>query len=431
MNRTAPGNLRTAPADALDAAKGLWAYATDARKWRKLALLARERRAETAHRLRGRTAPPAVPDPPTEHRWSYRSEVSVDEAMVANESIPSRQDVRVGPDRLLTELDYRVTALPEAVLVTNTVTHRSVYGADGTRVPDLSWGASPPARARLSLPVDRRLEGDSVSAYGNLAMEGGNYGHWLVDGAARLMLVERFRDLASFDRVVVPPARFDFHRDMLALFGFGPERTHELDALECARFERLTCTSAPRGTASAVCPGWVVDGYRERVGAAYGMTFAPTRGVPAGASGAGAKAAARGADGPRLYISRRDASSRRFVNEDEISEALGARDFETVELSAHDFAAKIRLFADAACVVGLSGAGMANAMFCRPDATVVELSPSGMVHYLTASMCSYVGCRHRAVPVDARSVLSGLNPFYGDMHMDVGTLLGELSELGF
>ena len=434
MKTTAPAP----PANgAVRATRALRDYALEPRKWRKLRLLARERLARGAHRLRGvpgrAESGGTFAGPAAERRWSYRSEVSVSATLVARESKRSRQDVRVAPDRLVTEFDYRVVDLAGAAMVTNTVTHRSVYDASGRRDDELSAGPASAAGKRLSMPVSRTLDGATVSAYGPLAMEGGNYGHWMIDGLARLALVERFHDLAGFDRVVVPPVRFDFHRDMLALFGFGPERTYELDALECARFERLVCTSAPRGTGSSVCPGWIIDAYRSRVAAAFELPLTPARGTTSGAgrrTGAAPRAAA-GTNGRRLYVSRRDAPSRRYVNEAEISAALERRGFETVELSEHDFENKVRLFSEAACVVGPTGAGMMNSLFCDPGATVVELAPSVMTHYISASICSYIGCRHRPVLVDARSALSGLNPFYGDSHVDAGALTRTLSELGF
>ena len=437
MKTTNPGS----PAGgALRATGALRDYVLDRRKWRKLGLLARERLARGGYRLRGggdRAAPGAAgrsssdraaAAPARVRRWSYRSEVSIAETLVAGESKRSPQDVRIAPGRLVTEFDYAVADLPDATMVTNTVTHRSVYDASGRRLDELSAGGAVAAGARLPPAVTRTLPGSTISAYGTLAMEGGNYGHWLIDGVARLALAERFHDLADFDRVVVPPLRFDFHADMLALFGFGPERTFELDALECARFERLTCTTAPRGTGSSVCPGWVIDAYRSRAAAAFGLDLAPVRGAP---DGEAARRPAPAARGRRLYISRRDAPSRRYVNEAELAEALEGRGFETVELSEHDFGNKARLFSEAACVVGPTGAGMTNSLFCDPDATVVELAPSVMTHYISASICSYVGCRHRPIIVDARSALSGLNPFYGDSRVDIGSLTRTLSGLGF
>ena len=440
MNTT--DRTRASPAHgALRATKALRDYALDPRKWRKLRLLARERLARGAHRLRGApvsTGTDAAGRSPSdaaavaaapERRWSYRSEVSLAETLVAHESKRSRQDVRVGPGRLVTEFDYRVADLRGACMVTNTVTHRSVYDAAGRRLDRLSAGSAAAAGARLALPVTRTLEGAAVSAYGNLAMDGGNYGHWLIDGVARLALVERFHDLASFERVVVPPVRFDFHRDMIALFGFGPERTYELDALDCVRFERLVCTDAPRGAGSSVCPGWIIDAYRARTSAAFGLALAPVRG--AAPDGARSRRGTPGPGGRRIYVSRRDAASRRYVNEDEIAAALERRGFETVELSEHDFENKARLFSEAACVIGTSGAGMMNCLFCDPDAAVVEIVPSVMTHYISASICSYVGCRHRPIRVDATSALSGLNPFYGDLHVDIGLLTRNLAEAGF
>ena len=396
-------------------ARALFEFATDARKWRKVGLLVRERVRIARYRI-GRgvrvvdSSAERSADRP-ESQWSYESDISIPASMIEREALPSVQDRHAGGGRLVTRFNYRMTEVAGGTMLTNTVNHRSIYDGSGRRLADFSYGVSPAPHDRLALPVTREVPGSAVSAYGNVAMAGGNYGHWLIDGLARLFLVQRDHELATLDHVVVPQVTHDFQREMLALFDVGPERTFELKALEAVRFSSLVCTTAPRGTGSSVCPGWVIDGFRTLAGEAYGHRDRVR--------------------GRRLYISRRDAPSRRFVNEAEIVEALEARGFETVELSTHDLAGKTGLFAEAECVVGLTGAGMVNTMFSPRGTTVLELIPRAMTHYLVASVCAHLDCKYVPMFIESGSALSEVNRHYGDMYINVPSLVEELAGLGF
>lgn len=76
----------------------------------------------------------------------------------------------------------------------------------------------------------------------------------------------------------------------------------------------------------------------------------------------------------KIFISRKDAPSRRILNEDEIFkklfEPLG---FVRYELSKLTVAEQITLFKNAKIVVGEHGAGLANIFFCSKQTVIVEL----------------------------------------------------------
>ena len=77
----------------------------------------------------------------------------------------------------------------------------------------------------------------------------------------------------------------------------------------------------------------------------------------------------------RLFVSRGADESRRLVNETEIVALCERRGFLAVDpalLSLRDQAA---LFQSASVIVGVKGAAMTNAIFCRPGASMVLLSP--------------------------------------------------------
>jgi len=77
-----------------------------------------------------------------------------------------------------------------------------------------------------------------------------------------------------------------------------------------------------------------------------------------------------------VYISRGDASIRRFSSEVELVRQLASVGIETVTLSGMDFKDQVRLFSECALVIGAHGAGLSNVSLMPQGAQVVEvLSP--------------------------------------------------------
>jgi hypothetical protein len=75
----------------------------------------------------------------------------------------------------------------------------------------------------------------------------------------------------------------------------------------------------------------------------------------------------------RVFISRRDAPSRRILNEDEIFDYLKTKGFERYDTGKMSVAEQIALFANADVVIGEHGAGLTNIMFCKTDALIIEI----------------------------------------------------------
>jgi hypothetical protein len=75
----------------------------------------------------------------------------------------------------------------------------------------------------------------------------------------------------------------------------------------------------------------------------------------------------------RIFISRRDAPSRRILNEDEIVELLKTKGFERYDTGKMSVVEQIALFANADIVMGEHGAGLTNVMFCKQGTQIIEL----------------------------------------------------------
>jgi hypothetical protein len=76
-------------------------------------------------------------------------------------------------------------------------------------------------------------------------------------------------------------------------------------------------------------------------------------------------------DSLKIYISREDASQRKVLNEDEVTNFLSNYGFQTVLLSNLTFSEQVRIFSRADVVVAPHGAGLTNTIF-SDDITLVE-----------------------------------------------------------
>lgn len=75
----------------------------------------------------------------------------------------------------------------------------------------------------------------------------------------------------------------------------------------------------------------------------------------------------------RLYVSRKDASRRRIVNEEPVFDLLKRYGFVRVELSSLTFKEQAEYFLAAQAVVGPHGAGFSHIVFCQPKTPFLEI----------------------------------------------------------
>jgi len=382
-------------------------------KWRKVALLRREAWMVLKHRVgadQSDNVPsinPADTPAPETHEWVYQAQSQAAAEVIEKSTGDYTQDELIDGSLLQTELTYQLSLLHNACMYTNGTTHLSVYDANGDYQHNFSTRKYVKNRsAQLNIGVKRHVSGLTASLYGNVENAAGNYGHWLIDGISRFFLIQKHYAIDDIDHFLIPVLKYDFQKDSLLSLGIPEEKLIEMDTLNCMRFERLVCSTAPRGYSSCTVPGWLIDGYRE----AYLKQIKPET------------------TGRKIYISRRDAGSRKFVNEDEIIRMLEARGFEALELSDYSFAEKIKIFAGADAIVSLIGAGMTNVMFCPPHAKVLELHPSSFVNYLYMAICGYLGIDYKFIIFENDEVLSHVNRYHGNLSLAADVIESKLDE---
>ena len=318
---------------------------------------------------------------------------------------------RVLDDGLVhTQHEHVVHKMYAATSYTNESTHRSVFARTGERIGRLSYNRGKvrvPSRRRLA--VSKIVSGVTANLYGNVAAAEGNYFHWFVDALSRLFLIERFYSLDKIDYLLVPPLKYDFQWDSLAALGFERSQIIELRPLECLQFECLLASSAPRGKSSAIAPGWAIDRYNKTLREKAAST-------PSVA-------------GKKVYISRRDAPNRMFLNENEVCDFLEKRGFDIIELTPLTLFQKIAVFRDADLIISQTGAGLTNLMFCHSKVKVLELVDKRFVYPSYASLAVHGGGKHYAHFFSNDSALGRANAMVAKSSLNIDDFEKSLAKI--
>ena len=216
--------------------------------------------------------------------------------------------------------------------------------ADGTLVRELSreWNVTPDGHSKLRKPklvpkVHRVEKIASITIEHNT-----NYCHFYYDCLPRIPIL---RDAGFGDLPLYAPLSEPFQREILDLMGYPAEK-------------RIASVTHPIVQAKELyVPTY--DGnqgeFPERV-----RHFLRTELL------ARARARKPGEHFPRrLYISRRDSTSRRVLNEDALFARLKPLGFEFAVMAEMSVLEQILAFADAGCIVTPHGASLTNLVFCR------------------------------------------------------------------
>lgn len=331
-------------------------------------------------------------------------EIQVDPLVLENRFAVMPADTPKDGDSatLQSRFEYNAKILNGARVFSDSVTHISVYDRDNVIREELSAHHRIPPPRILKKRCSTVYTGTTLHLAAEITTLNGNLFHWLLDAMGRmLMLEERMGQKLEIDRYLIPPKIASYRECMIAM-GISEEKIIELPLGECVEFEKLIWIANPCGYSSHIVPEWLIQSYRRKF----------------------SKIVSKGqTKSTRLYISRQDASARKFSNEDALATALEARGYQIVRLSEYGLAEKVRLFAEATEVIGMSGAGMVCLMFCRPGTQVIEMYPSTFVNYNIASISYQLGHDHIPYIFPSNSFVSKLNSFSGKFEMDVEKFL--------
>jgi hypothetical protein len=278
--------------------------------------------------------------------WEVRPEQHL------NRAIPQGEPVR--HHTFLGELDESTPRQAVAELPGGRVMnpHRPVIDGVGALVEEVStyWGT---LNWRQHPMFWHPFSGPPEEVPGRLAVLAGrgdhSYYHFLLDILPRLATLDA-PGVPEPDRWYVP-LQHGFQRQILELAGFlpGPEIV-DADLVPHVRAESLLVPTFPDNHLRT--PPWTVEFIRRRL-RDPALELVPGR---------------------RIYVTRgRERNNRIVTNEPELMEMLGNLGFTMVDPGSLSVADQIRTFAEAECIVGPHGGGLASLAFASPGASVVEL----------------------------------------------------------
>jgi|GEM_PF-989424 len=184
-----------------------------------------------------------------------------------------------------------------------------------------------------------------------------NYAHWVLRNLLKLSLLENAALPAGLPFLVGENLR-GWQRAYLALLDIPEARLLPVPAGQIVACRRL----------------YVPTQLRNHPRMADGIAWLRARLAP--------QLAGRRTDdgGALLYASRREQTNRRLLNEDAVEAMLAQMGFRIIVPGEMTVPAQIEAFARARVVVAPHGAALANMVFAPPEATLVEICSSAILH---------------------------------------------------
>jgi capsular polysaccharide biosynthesis protein len=232
----------------------------------------------------------------------------------------------------------------------------------------------------------QRVNGD---AYSLLSLWSSEYFHWLHDVLPRLYTA--LPKLPKGTKFIINAGPKRFQIDSLAALGIRPGDLLLQNPSEEKTIERLWFAS-PLGHSTFTAAD-TLRAVGQRLRDALGAPSKPAR--------------------EKIYISRRKATSRRVLNEDNIVPVLETAGFKVLVAEEMDLRDQTQAFARARCVLGPHGAGLINMIFCNEATRVGEIIaiPDNPCYL---SMAHQLGFTFRRFTASS----AGSKPGFGDMIVD-------------
>jgi hypothetical protein len=196
-----------------------------------------------------------------------------------------------------------------------------------------------------------RLDGNWTSIFSNWCRnEACAYWHYLMDGLARLALLDEF---PADTKILVPSKLEPWKRELLDMLGladrYRPTQERHL-LIENYYFSSM---SAMTGCYNP-----------------YAVEFLRRRLLPK---------SDRSYKGPRKFYILREGWKQRVTNEEEVRRFFQDKGWALVAPETLGMAAEIELFRNAEAVCGVHGSGFTNLLWASPGCRVLELCPSNLL----------------------------------------------------
>ncbi|MGH7884442.1 MAG: glycosyltransferase family 61 protein, partial [Thermodesulfobacteriota bacterium] len=130
-----------------------------------------------------------------------------------------------------------------------------------------------------------------------------------------------------------------------------------------------------------------------------------------------------------LYLSRKDAATRRIVNEDETISLLEKYDFKIITLDNLTVEEQVDIFSRAKIIVGPHGAGFSNIVFCNSGADIIELMPENYFNPCFWSISNAISLNHKIIECRPKYFESNRKIFKEYIKHDIFVDLNELESV--
>lgn len=227
-----------------------------------------------------------------------------------------------------------------------------------------------------------------------------DYISWLIDVLPRLHCLQQAGLLKKVDWFVVPAYQQPFQKESLRLLGIEEHKVIVAKGHFHGQADLLLAITAPRGARSKVVPQWVVGFLRSS------FVKGPVDQKQ-----------------PSFIYLENGPSGTRVQNEPELKALLLKYGFASCVLSEMTFQEKVRLFSSARIIVSASQIGLANLVFCREGARVVEIMDSSQVGTFYYNLSSFAGLDyHYLLSKSHRHVLNPNPPAGGGVVVETHRL---------
>jgi capsular polysaccharide biosynthesis protein/SAM-dependent methyltransferase len=225
----------------------------------------------------------------------------------------------------------------------------------GDLSPDIFGSSNHEIFGRLTLPQPTFLRGSCLLLTTPEASN--NYSHWLFDLLPRLYYIQSSGlSIKSFDHYLVNSLQPNYQAETLEACGVPLDKVILIGRHQSFRCEEAVVTTM-RGC------HWQYSLNPMEIEWVSRHLFDPKAKLPPKSP-------------RRIWLSRRNASFRRLLNEDLLSQLLAAYSLIPLNPDQYSVAQQAAIFQNAELVVGAHSSSMCNLMFCKPGTPVLEiLSP--------------------------------------------------------
>ena len=201
---------------------------------------------------------------------------------------------------------------------------------------------------------------------------GNNYYHWMVQVIPQFCLLRQVGiDLDTIEKFAFfrLPIRLPFQKEVFSLLGISRSKVIETHKNPLIEAKKLIVTSPIKAPQKLACD--LVR--REFLTKKRLKSIEPVS---------------------RIYISRKNASNRNVINENQLITLLENFGFRTFCLESMSFLEQVNLFSKAEVIVAPHGAGLTNLIFCQPGIKVIEIFAASYPFMCFQKICGYYSLKH-------------------------------------